>query len=137
MRAFLDMLYTGVMSTLPVGKCRYGLMCNENGFLSDDGVVARLIRGYLALPHHLGRGRPHPCWMEDWLQCEWWDWKVYTANVTEQYAQIAVVGPNARKLLEKLGGMDVSKEALPFMQWATAPWRVPARGSTGSASRAS
>ena len=30
---FLDMLYTGVMSTLPVGKCRYGLMCNENGFL--------------------------------------------------------------------------------------------------------
>ena len=41
--------------------------------------------------------------MEDWLQCEWWDWQVYTANVTEQYAQIAVVGPNARKVLEKLG----------------------------------
>ena len=29
-----------------------------------------------------------------------------------------MVGPNARKLLEKLGGMDVSREALPFMQWA-------------------
>jgi sarcosine oxidase subunit alpha len=53
--------------------------------------------------------------MEDWLQCEWWDWKVFTANVTEQYAQIAVAGPKARKVLEKLGGMDVSKEALPFM----------------------
>ena len=38
--------------------------------------------------------------------------------MTEEYAQVAVVGPNARKLLEKLGGMDVSKEALPFMQWA-------------------
>ena len=45
-------------------------------------------------------------------------WKVYTANITEQLAQVAVVGPNARKLLEKLGGMDVSKETLPFMQWA-------------------
>ena len=56
--------------------------------------------------------------MEDWLQCEWWDWQVYTANVTEQYAQVAIVGPNARKLLQVLGGMDVSKEALPFMQWA-------------------
>jgi sarcosine oxidase, subunit alpha len=56
--------------------------------------------------------------MEDWLQCEWWDWQVYVANVTEQFAQVAVVGPNARKLLEKLGGMDVSQEALPFMQWA-------------------
>ncbi|MGB0440962.1 MAG: aminomethyltransferase family protein, partial [Paracoccaceae bacterium] len=31
---------------------------------------------------------------------------------------IAVVGPNARKVLEKLGGMDVSADALPFMTWA-------------------
>ncbi len=115
---FLDMLYTGVMSSLPVGKCRYGLMCNEQGFLSDDGVVARLDEEtFLCHTTSGGADRIH-AWMEDWLQCEWWDWKVYTANVTEQYAQIAVVGPNARKLLEALGGMDVSKETLPFMQWA-------------------
>ena len=115
---FLDMLYTGVMSTLPVGKCRYGLMCNEQGFLSDDGVVARIdTETWLCHTTSGGADRIH-AWMEDWLQCEWWDWKVYTANVTEQYAQVAVVGPNARKLLQVLGGMDVSKEALPFMQWA-------------------
>ncbi|WRH61368.1 MAG: sarcosine oxidase subunit alpha family protein [Fuscovulum sp.] len=115
---FLDMLYTGVMSTLPVGKCRYGLMCNEQGFLSDDGVVARIDEEtWLCHTTSGGADRIH-AWMEDWLQCEWWDWQVYTANVTEQYAQVAVVGPNARKVLEKLGGMDVSKEALPFMQWA-------------------
>lgn len=114
---FLDMLYTGVMSTLPVGKCRYGLMCNEQGFLSDDGVVARLDEDtWLCHTTSGGADRIH-AWMEDWLQCEWWDWKVYTANVTEQYAQVAVVGPNARKLLEKLGGLDVSKEAFPFMGW--------------------
>jgi sarcosine oxidase subunit alpha len=115
---FLDMLYTGVMSTLPVGKCRYGLMCNEQGFLSDDGVVARISEDtWLCHTTSGGADRIHG-WMEDWLQCEWWDWQVYTANVTEQYAQVAVVGPNARKLLQVLGGMDVSKEALPFMQWA-------------------
>jgi len=39
---FLDMLYTNMMSTLKIGKCRYGLMCNDNGFLIDDGVVARI-----------------------------------------------------------------------------------------------
>jgi sarcosine oxidase subunit alpha len=115
---FLDMLYTGVMSTLPIGKCRYGLMCNEQGFLSDDGVVARIDEDtWLCHTTSGGADRIH-AWMEDWLQCEWWDWQVFTANVTEQYAQVAVVGPNARKLLEKLGGMDVSKETLPFMQWA-------------------
>ena len=115
---FLDMLYTNVMSSLPIGKCRYGLMCNEQGFLSDDGVVARIDEDtWLCHTTSGGADRIHG-WMEDWLQCEWWDWKVYTANVTEQYAQVAVVGPNARKLLEKIGGMDVSKETLPFMQWA-------------------
>ncbi|WP_425101293.1 sarcosine oxidase subunit alpha family protein [Tropicibacter sp. S64] len=114
---FLDMLYTNMMSTLKPGKCRYGLMCSENGFLMDDGVVARIDEEtFLCHTTTGGADRIH-AHMEDWLQCEWWDWKVYTANVTEQYAQIAVVGPNARKLLEALGGMDVSKETLPFMEW--------------------
>jgi len=114
---FLDMLYTNMMSTLAVGKCRYGLMCSENGFLMDDGVVARLSEDtWLCHTTTGGADRIHG-WMEDWLQCEWWDWKVYTANVTEEYAQVAVAGPNARKVLEKLGGMDVSKDAHGFMEW--------------------
>jgi len=118
---FVDMLYTNKMSTLKPGRCRYGLMCNENGFLMDDGVVARLDEDTF-LCHTTTGGAEHiHGWMEDWLQCEWWDWKVYTANVTEQWAQIAVVGPNARKLLEKLGSdTDLSAEALPFMAWTDA-----------------
>ncbi len=115
---FLDMMYTNMMSTLPVGKCRYGLMCSENGFLMDDGVVVRMAEDTW-LCHTTTGGAEHiHAHMEDWLQCEWWDWQVYVANVTEQYAQVAVVGPNARKVLRKLGGMDLSAEALPFMQWA-------------------
>ncbi|WP_204114709.1 sarcosine oxidase subunit alpha family protein [Shimia biformata] len=114
---FLDMLYTNMMSTLKPGKCRYGLMCNENGFLIDDGVVARIDEDTFLCHTTTGGAERIHGWMEDWLQCEWWDWKVFTANVTEQFAQIAVVGPNARKVLEKLGGMDVSKDALAFMEW--------------------
>jgi sarcosine oxidase subunit alpha len=116
---FMDMLYTNMMSTLKPGKCRYGLMCNENGFLMDDGVVARIDEDTF-LVHTTSGGAEHThAHLEDWLQCEWWDWKVHTVNVTEQYAQVAVVGPNARKLLEKLGtDMDLSAEALPFMGWA-------------------
>ena len=115
---FMDMLYTNMMSTLKVGKCRYGLMCSENGFLSDDGVVARIDeQTFLCHTTTGGADRIH-AHMEEWLQTEWWDWKVYTANLTEQYAQVAVVGPNARKVLDKLGGMDLSKEALGFMEWA-------------------
>ncbi|SFI30854.1 sarcosine oxidase subunit alpha family protein [Jannaschia pohangensis] len=115
---FLDMLYTNMMSTLNVGRCRYGLMCDENGFLIDDGVVARIDDDtWLCHTTTGGADRIHG-WMEDWLQCEWWDWKVHVVNLTEQLAQIAVVGPNARKVMEKLGGMDVKAETLPFMAWA-------------------
>ncbi len=115
---FMDMLYTNMMSTLKPGRCRYGLMCSENGFLSDDGVVVRLDEDtFLAHTTTGGADRIHT-WMEDWLQCEWWDWQVFTANVTEQWAQVAVVGPNARKVLEKLGSdTDLSAEALPFMAY--------------------
>ena len=112
---FLDLLYTNMMSTLKVGRCRYGLMCNENGFLFDDGVVLRLSEdSFLCHTTSGGSDRVH-AWMEEWLQTEWWDFKVYTANLTEQYAQIGVVGPKARLVLEALGGMDVSAEKLSFM----------------------
>ncbi|PWE27195.1 sarcosine oxidase subunit alpha family protein [Pararhodobacter marinus] len=115
---FMDMLYTNMMSNLKVGKCRYGLMCNENGFLSDDGVVARLSEDtWLCHTTSGGADRIH-AWMEDWLQCEWWDWKVHVVNLTEQFAQIAVVGPKARQVLEKLGGdIDLSADSFPFMDW--------------------
>ena len=118
---FMDMLYTNMMSSLKPGKCRYGLMCSENGFLMDDGVVARIDEETF-LVHTTTGGADHiHAHMEDWLQCEWWDWKVYTANVTEAWAQVAVVGPNARKVLEKLGcSTDISAEALPFMSWIEA-----------------
>ena len=114
----VDMLYTGRMSTLKPGKCRYGLMCNEDGFLMDDGVAARLSQDSFLL-HTTSGGAEHVHgWIEDWLQCEWWDWRVHVVNLTEQFAQIAVVGPNARATLDALGGMDVSDAALPFMGWA-------------------
>ncbi|MDP0928372.1 sarcosine oxidase subunit alpha family protein [Paracoccus onubensis] len=115
---FMDMLYTNMMSNLKPGRCRYGLMCSENGFLMDDGVVARLSDDtWLCHTTTGGAERIHGH-MEDWLQCEWWDWQVYTANLTEQYAQIAVAGPKARVLLERLSGnIDLSAEAFPFMSW--------------------
>jgi sarcosine oxidase subunit alpha len=114
---FLDMLYTNLMSTLKVGRCRYGLMCGENGFLMDDGVVARLGEDTFLCHTTTGGADTIHGHMEEWLQTEWWAWDVYVANLTEQYAQIAVVGPRARQTLERLTDDDISADALPFMGW--------------------
>jgi sarcosine oxidase subunit alpha len=64
---FLDMLYTNMMSNLKVGRCRYGLMCSENGFLMDDGVVARIDEDTW-LCHTTSGGADHiHQHMEEWL----------------------------------------------------------------------
>ena len=41
---FLDRIYTNTFSTLPVGSCRYGVMCRLDGMVFDDGVSSRLAR---------------------------------------------------------------------------------------------
>ena len=126
---FMDMLYTNMMSTLKPGRCRYGLMCNENGFLMDDGVVARLDEDTFLCHTTTGGADNIHGHMEEWLQTEWWDWRVYTANVTEQFAQVGVVGPNSRKVLQKLTDDDISSDALSFMGWTdiTLTGDIPAR----------
>ena len=125
---FMDMMYTGMMSSLKPGKCRYGLMCSDNGFLIDDGVVARLSGdSFLCHTTSGGSDRIH-MWMEEWLQTEWWTWKVWTINLTEQFAQVGVVGPHAGTVLSGLGGIDVSDEALPFMTFVSGRFgNIPAR----------
>ena len=54
--------------------------------------------------------------MEDYRQTEWPDLKVWLTSTTEQYAVIAVQGPNARRVLEPLvSEIDLSAAALPHM----------------------
>ena len=38
----LQRVYVGDMSRIPEGKLKYSAMCNEDGCLLDDGVVAKL-----------------------------------------------------------------------------------------------
>ncbi len=109
---FLDLMYTNMISTLQVGRCRYGLMCNENGFLFDDGVVVRLAEETFLCHTTTGGADRVYSWMEEWHQTEWWNKRMFIQNVTEQYTQITIAGPKSRLLLEGLGGLDVSREAL-------------------------
>src|SRR3546814_12395763 len=67
--------------------------------------------------------------MEDYLQTEWPELKVWLTSTTEQWAVIALNGPNAKKLLEPLvEGIDLSNDAFPHMSVARGSnCGVPAR----------
>ena len=115
---FLDRMYTNMFSTLKVGKCRYGLMMNELGFLSDDGVTVRLADDHFLMHTTSGGADRISAWLEEWLQTEWTQYKVFVTPVTEQWAQFAIAGPRAREVLAKLGpDFDVSNEAFPHMSF--------------------
>jgi sarcosine oxidase subunit alpha len=114
--AFLDRIYSNMFSTLKVGRCRYGLMMNELGFLIDDGVTVRLAEDHFLMHTTSGGADRIAAWLEEWLQTEWTDYKVFVTPVTEQWAQFAIAGPRARDVLATLDpDFDLANEAFPHL----------------------
>ena len=86
----------------------------EDGFIRDDGVVARLAAdrfhvttttaGAAFVLHH----------MEDYLQTEFADMRVWLTSITEQWAVIAVQGPRSEAVLAPFI-RDIDLRAMPHM----------------------
>ncbi len=111
---FLSRLYTGDFTRLAPGRCRYAVLLGEDGFIRDDGVVARLAAdrfhvttttaGAAFVLHH----------MEDYLQTEFADLRVWLTSVTEQWAVIAVQGPRSEAVLAPFI-RNIDLRAMPHM----------------------
>src|SRR6202165_1491863 len=126
---FLDLMYVGTMSTLRIGQARYGLLLNENGTLVDDGIVARLSeQRYWVNTTTAGFDRTAAAF-EEWLQCEYADFKVVITPVTSRWANITVAGPRAWEWLAKLGfEAALAPAAMPHMTLRDSAWDgVPLR----------
>ncbi len=125
---FLNRVYTNAWLKLAVGRCRYGLMLKEDGMVMDDGVTTRLGEQHYLMTTTTGNAAAVLAHLEDYLQTEWPDLKVYLTSVTEQFATMTISGPNARVLLGELTDADISPEALPHMGYTPGKVAgVPAR----------
>ncbi len=114
--AFLNLMYTNAWDTLKPGRCRYGIMLREDGFVYDDGVVGRIAEDRFHVTTTTGGAPRVMNHMEDYLQTEFPHLKVWLTSTTEQWAVIAVQGPKAREIIAPLvEGIDVSNEAFPHM----------------------
>ncbi len=113
---FLNRMYTNPWKALEPGRCRYGLLLKEDGFITDDGVSARLAPDRCHLTTTTGGAARVLNMMEDYLQTEWPDLDVWLTSTTEQWAVIAVQGPRARDVIAPLvSGVDLSAAAFPHM----------------------
>ncbi len=116
-RRSLTGIYTNMMSTLQPGRTRYGLMLREDGFVMDDGTVACLGPDHYVLSTTTANAGGVMSHMEFCRDVLWPELDVQMVSVTEQWAQYAVAGPNAREVLRRLvdPAHDISNEAFPFM----------------------
>lgn len=113
---FLDRIYINRLSNLGLGRCRYGVMCRDDGMVFDDGVVTRLGADQFFLTTTTGNAAAVLDWLEEWLQTEWTDLDVVCNSLTEEYANATLVGPYARTVLASLApSLPLDPAAFPFM----------------------
>ncbi|MBL6598741.1 MAG: sarcosine oxidase subunit alpha [Alphaproteobacteria bacterium] len=126
---FLNRVYTNAWLKLAPGRARYGLMLKEDGMVMDDGVTVRLAEDHFHMTTTTGGAGGVLDWLEEWLQTEWPDLKVFCSSVTEQWAVASICGPKCRELLAELcTDIDLSNEAFPFMSIQTGTVAgIPAR----------
>lgn len=127
-REFINRIYTNAWMKLPIGRCRYGLMCGEDGMVFDDGVTSCIDENHFIMTTTSGGAAGVFNWLEIWHQTEWPELDVYFNSVTDQWATMSISGPNARKLLGELTDIDLDPENFKFMDWRAGEVAgVPAR----------
>ena len=136
---FLNRIYINGFGGLAPGRCRYALMLREDGYVCDDGIVARLADDRYHVTTTTGGAARVLALMEDYLQTEWSTLQVYLTSITEQYAVIAVQGAQARALIAPfVEGVELSDQAMPHMsvragRFANVPCRLFRVSFTGEA----
>ncbi len=115
---FLNRVYTNTWNKLSVGKCRYGLMLNEDGMVYDDGVTTRLDENHYIMTTTTGGAANVMGKLEDFLQTEWPDLDVYLTSVTDHFATVSVCGPYSKQILNKvIPNLNLSDENFPHMSF--------------------
>lgn len=113
--AFMDRIYTMAHAGQPVGRVRYCLMLNDMGAVIDDGVAFREAPDTFYVT--ATTGAVDRVYADMSLLNAQWRMQVDVQAVTSAFAAINLTGPQARAVLERLGG-DVALGAgdFPFLE---------------------
>jgi aminomethyltransferase len=106
----LDHLLTRRISDLGVGKVRYGLICNADGGVLDDVLVSHLKTPSDRYYHLMVVNASNREKILKWIEPHLADFPTVTmTDRTELTAMIAVQGPKAIEVCNRLFDIDISK----------------------------
>ncbi|MBM4232948.1 MAG: FAD-dependent oxidoreductase, partial [Gammaproteobacteria bacterium] len=77
---FMNRMYVNDWSKLAVGRCKYGVLLRDDGFVYDDGVVAHLATDEFHVTTTTGGAARVLAMMEDYRQTEWPNLKVWLTS---------------------------------------------------------
>jgi aminomethyltransferase len=95
---FLDYVLTNDIAAMQVGQVRYSLITNEEGGVLDDVLVYRFESFYMLVVNASNRIK-----IVDWLNSHQSRFDVTVDDITSARAMMAVQGPEARGLVERMG----------------------------------
>jgi len=112
---FLSRLYCNDFATVKPGRLRYGLMLREDGYVFDDGTIARLGDDHFLVTATTAHSASVWRHMRKCAQVDWPDLDVTLTSVSDHWASLAIAGPNARNLLQALEpDFKAGPDAFPF-----------------------
>ena len=79
------------------------MLLNEHGTVVDDGIVARLGAEHFWVNTTTAGAERTAAAFEEWLQCEYVDFRVLVTPVTARWANVTVAGPRAWDWLAAAG----------------------------------
>ena len=98
--AFIDRIYTGRFSTMPIGRAKYALLLTPAGTLADDGMIARLAENHYYIT--TTSGMSGAVYRELQFYRQRWKSGVDIIPMTSALAGISIAGPKAPHLLRRL-----------------------------------
>jgi aminomethyltransferase len=102
--AFVQMLITNDASRLEDGKVIYSPMCYPDGGIVDDLLVYQHNLEHFLLVVNASNTEKDFAWMLEQVK----DLEVTVDNISSQFAQLALQGPQAEKILQRLTMLDLS-----------------------------
>ncbi len=112
----LDRMYTNGWKSLDVGRCRYGLMLREDGMVFDDGTTSRFAEDRYYMTTTTANAVTVLRQLEYALQILWPELDAHVVSVTDQWAAMALSGPNSRMVLAAVAdAMNVGDRAMPIL----------------------
>ena len=134
----LERIYTNQWGNLRVGRVRYGVMCNDEGVVLNDGVCAHLRDDTWYMTTTSTGATTIFEWLQWWLQSGWGE-GIHLTDLTDTYSAFNLAGPQSRAVLEKLTERNLANKAFPYMRIRSAriadvPCRLLRIGFTGELS---